>query len=73
MAKSIKLGNMIAGLTKVLRISHCDKCEQRRVILNEIQKIGLKETVKRMRAIGNIPKNEDLKDVIAKLTDCCKE
>lgn len=74
MPKSFKLGDMIAGLTKALGIPHCEKCEQRRLILNEIQKVGLKETARRMRRVGQAaPKDDDLKKVIAKLTDCCKE
>ena len=72
--RQLRLGDMVGKITKALHIPHCDKCEQRRLILNEIQKVGVKETIKRMKSVtGSSPKDEDLKKVIAKLTDCCKE
>jgi thermostable 8-oxoguanine DNA glycosylase len=72
--KQIKLGDAIAGLTKALHIPHCPKCEKRRQILNEIQSLGLKETVHRLRKVGesntNVT-NKDVKEIIKKLEDCC--
>ncbi len=75
MVNKIKLGDTIAKLAKILGIPHCPKCEKRRLILNEIQKIGLKETVKKMAAVdGDIKKeNQALKEVVNELLDCCKE
>ncbi len=75
MANKIKFGDTIAKLTKILGIPHCAKCEKRRLILNEIQSIGLKETVRRMAAVDKDVKREKraLKEAVNKLTDCCKE
>ncbi len=74
MSNQLKLGDAIAKLTKALGIPHCEKCEQRRMILNEIQKVGLKETARRLRMVGQTStKDVDLKKVIEKLTDCCKD
>lgn len=76
MANKIKLGDAIAKLTKILHIPHCEKCEKRRLILNEIQKLGFKKTAKRMMALEETTEKEQnkaLKEVVAKLTDCCKE
>jgi len=75
MVNKIKLGDIIAKLAKILNIPHCPKCEKRRLILNEIQKIGLKATVKRMAAVDMNTERESqtLKEVVNKLTDCCKE
>ncbi len=75
MVNKIKFGDTIAKLAKILGIPHCTKCEKRRLILNEIQKIGLKETVKRMTAIDKDTKREKqaLKVAVNKLTDCCNE
>jgi len=73
-AKQIKLGDAIAGLTKVLQIPHCPKCEKRRQILNEIQSLGIKETVRKLREIGKSNSNvtnEKVKEIIKKLRDCC--
>ena len=66
---------MIAKLTKVLNIPHCEKCEKRRMILNEIQKVGVKETVRRLKAIG-VSAREDgrlhtVGDLVKKFDDCC--
>ena len=44
-----KLGDAIAKLARFLRIPHCTNCERRRIILNEIQTAGLKETMKRLK------------------------
>ena len=75
MVNKIKLGDIIAKLAKILNIPHCPKCEKRRLILNEIQKIELKATVKRMAAVDMNTERESqtLKEVVNKLTDCCKE
>lgn len=76
MNKQIKLGDTVAKLAKALGIPHCPKCEKRRLILNEIQKLGLKETARRMLAVNRNTTNKEnraLKDVVAKLTDCCKD
>ena len=75
MVNKVKLGDIIAKLAKILNIPHCPKCEKRRLILNEIQKIGLKETVTRMAAVDMNTERESqtLKEVVNKLTDCCKE
>ncbi len=76
MTSKIRLGDAIARLTKILGIQHCPKCEKRRLILNEIQKVGLKETAKRMAAVNKNTEETEvlaLKDVINQLTDCCKE
>ena len=48
-AKQFKLGDMIAKLARILHIPHCANCERRRVILNEIQTAGVKETMKRLK------------------------
>ncbi|MFH0803999.1 MAG: hypothetical protein V1896_00125 [Candidatus Zambryskibacteria bacterium] len=75
--ESLKLGNAIAKLAKTFHIPHCAKCERRRLILNEIQKVGIKETLKRMKAVGlrDSSKNQkkSVEEVISKLVDCCKE
>lgn len=47
--KKIKLGDLIAKITKFLHIPHCIKCEKRRVILNEVAEAGLKETLKKLK------------------------
>ena len=38
--KKLKVGDIIAKITKVLHIPHCQKCEKRRLILNEIGEKG---------------------------------
>jgi len=53
----IKLGDMIAAITKFLHIPHCAECEERRRILNEI---------------GN-GKSWSIKDTMKKLKDCCHD
>ena len=47
--KSFKIGDMIARLTKFLKISHCERCERRRLILNDMGSLGVKETIRRLR------------------------
>ena len=44
-----KLGDLIAKITKALGIPHCLKCEKRRVILNELQEAGLRETLEKLK------------------------
>lgn len=75
-----KLGDMITRLTKALHIPHCVKCEKRRLILNEIRKLGLRETLKRLKvagssvpARGKAPSKQSLEDLVHKLEDCCDE
>lgn len=72
--RRIKLGDAIARLTKALHIPHCPKCEKRRQILNEIQNIGIKETVRRLKKVGesntNVT-NKNVKEIMKKLEDCC--
>ncbi len=73
-SKGIKLGDAIAGLTKALHIPHCSKCEKRRQILNEIQSLGIKETVRRLKEVNESSINvtsKNVKEIIKKLEDCC--
>lgn len=49
--KSFKIGDMIARLTKLLKISHCERCERRRLILNDMGALGVKETIRRLREV----------------------
>ena len=70
----IKLGDAIAKLTKALHIPHCEKCEQRRHILNEIRRLGVKETTRKLMVLESkepSDKSGTLKDIIKKLEDCC--
>lgn len=46
--KRFKIGDAIAKLTKMLGIPHCLKCEKRRLILNDAQELGLRETIKKL-------------------------
>ena len=72
--KQIKLGDTIAELTKVLKIPHCPKCEKRRQILNQIQNLGIKETMLKLREVSKSNANltdENVKEIIKKLKDCC--
>ena len=75
--QQLKLGDAIARLAKVFRIPHCPGCEQRRLILNEIQKVGIQETVRRLRAMGfySLAKRADQKwsveDIVKKMEECC--
>ncbi len=75
--KELKIGDTIARLTKALGIPHCEKCEKRRLILNEINKLGIKETLKKLKTTGgSVSETEDvqrLEDLKAKLADCCKK
>ena len=47
--KQFKLGDLIAKIAKFLHIPHCLKCEKRRVILNEVTDVGIKETLKKLK------------------------
>ncbi|MBI2612385.1 hypothetical protein HYW59_01045 [Candidatus Kaiserbacteria bacterium] len=51
--RQLKLGDAIAWLAKLLHIPHCASCERRRVILNEIQTAGVKETLRRLKDCCN--------------------
>lgn len=72
--QSLKLGDAITKLTKALHIPHCEKCEHRRQILNEIRRLGIKETARKLMALeskGEPDKPVQLEDTIKKLEDCC--
>lgn len=76
MAKDpLKLGDMVAKITKALHIPHCEKCEKRRLILNEIKNLGIKETIKRLKAAGVSDveggNKRSVEDLVKKLNDCC--
>lgn len=77
--EQFKLGDAISKLTKMLGIRHCSKCEQRRLILNEIQKTGIKETVRKLKAVGLSFSDKvadeawSTEDIIKKMDDCCGE
>lgn len=77
--RQFKLGNMVAKIAKALHVSHCDKCEQRRLILNEVGSLGIRETIKKLRAVGFFvsPKHSNekksIEEIISRLKDCCKE
>ena len=47
--EGIQWGDAVAKLTKVFGIQPCSKCEQRRRILNEAKKLGVKETLAKLR------------------------
>ena len=47
--KKLRLGDIIAKITAFFHIPHCLKCEKRRVILNEITELGIKETIKKLK------------------------
>ena len=75
--QQLKLGDAITKLAKVLHIPRCPECERRRLILNEIQKVGVRETVRRLRATGfrTSAKRADQKwsveDIVKKMEECC--
>lgn len=76
MAKEqFKLGDMIAALTKAFHIPHCEKCEKRRLILNEIRKHGIRETVRRLNAVGDTSVDkkdpQSVEKLVRELRDCC--
>ena len=77
--QQFRLGDMVAKITKVLHIPHCEKCEQRRLILNAVKSLGIKETIRKLRAAGvsvspnHSSEKKSMEEIISKLTDCCKE
>lgn len=73
MTKQFRLGDAVAKLAKILHIPHCEKCERRRLILNKIQELGVKETVKKLKAVGVKDNNWSVEDIVEKLNDCCNE
>ena len=46
--QGIQFGDVISKLTKILNIPHCSRCEQRRRILNEAKKFGIKQTIQKL-------------------------
>ena len=77
--RQLKLGDAVAKIAKVLRIPHCEKCEQRRLILNEMGTLGMKETIRRLKAVGlsNTKKKSGeawtVGEIVKKMEDCCDE
>lgn len=77
--KRLRLGDAISKITKVLHIPHCEKCEQRRLILNEIRILGVKETIRRLKAVGFSKAKEktneswSVEEIIKKMENCCDE
>ena len=75
--QQLKLGDAIARLAKVFRIPHCPGCEQRRLILNEIQKVGIQETVRRLKVTGfraslkRADGASSVEDIVKKMEECC--
>lgn len=75
--RQLKLGDAVANVARALHIPHCEKCEQRRLILNEIALIGIKETMRRLGAIGlsrskkKSGKAWTVEELIKKMEDCC--
>ncbi|QQG38270.1 MAG: hypothetical protein HYS26_01840 [Candidatus Kaiserbacteria bacterium] len=51
--KQFKWGDLIARIARFLRIPHCDECERRRVILNDLQAAGVKETLRKLKDCCN--------------------
>lgn len=77
--QQLKLGDAIAKIAKVLHIPHCEKCEQRRLILNEIRTLGIKETMRRLKAVGlsdtkkKLNESWSVEEIVKKMEDCCDE
>lgn len=77
--RQFKLGDAIAKIAKTLHIPHCEKCEQRRLILNEIRTLGMKETIRRLKTVGlsDIKKKSgeswSIEEIVKKMEDCCDE
>lgn len=50
------LGDFIERAIKLIpepvRPKHCSKCEKRKLALNKVRELGVKETFKRLREIG---------------------
>lgn len=55
----MRLGDIIANVSHMLGIKHCEKCERRRVILNDLGSVGIRETARRLKSIEK------------ELNDCC--
>ena len=47
--KQLKLGDLITRVAKILHIPHCKNCERRRVVLNDLQAVGFRETLKKLQ------------------------
>lgn len=77
--RQLKLGDAIAKIAKALHIPHCEKCEQRRLILNEIRTLGMRETIKKLKTVGlSKPREESgeswsVEEIIKKMENCCDE
>jgi len=77
--RQLKLGDMVAKIAKTLHIPHCEKCERRRLILNEIKTLGVRETIRRLRTVRlSEPKESSgqswsVEEIIKKMEDCCDE
>ncbi|GEM_PF-1671737 len=77
--QQLKLGDMVAKLAKALHISHCEKCEQRRLILNEIKILGVREVIKRLRIIklsntqNSSGESWPVEEIVKKMENCCDE
>ncbi|MBI2673777.1 MAG: hypothetical protein HYX23_00660 [Candidatus Zambryskibacteria bacterium] len=76
--RQLKLGDAVAKIAKALHIPHCEKCEQRRRILNEIRTLGVRETIKKLKAVElseskNTSESWSIEEIIQKMEDCCDE
>jgi hypothetical protein len=77
--QQLKFGDVVAKVAKALHIPHCEKCEQRRLILNEIGTLGVRETIRRLRAVGfsdtkkKFDESWSLEEIVEKMEDCCGE
>lgn len=54
--ESMGLGDFVEKafsiLPKAIRPTHCSQCERRKLVLNRIKEIGVKEAIKQIREIG---------------------
>ena len=77
--RQLKLGDVVAKIAKALHIPHCEKCERRRLILNEIKTLGISETIKRLRTAKlSEPKESSgeswsVEEIVKKMENCCDE
>ena len=71
--KELKIGDAIARLTRALGIRHCPRCEQRRLILNEMRRLGIRETARRLMSIekNSGDETENVKKIMKELEECC--
>lgn len=74
----LRLGDAVARIARALHIPHCEKCEERRLILNEIRTLGLRETIRRLKAVGDsgsglADESWSLEETISRMEDCCGE